>query len=276
MSKYLLIIPALLFIPFQPGYSQESIAADITLGCDSLNVSFTIENAGPQSSYSSIEWDFGDGHTASGTLTPVHRFGEPGIYDITCTLNGANQLFEPAFIEVGITPQSSFRFTDSSATDGECRYYFEADYTPANGSFLNYQWRFPGDETAFARDAFFTFQEPGIYEIYLEITDPAGCSDTLVKRIPVSDELLASNVFTPNDDGVNDYFRVTTPSEYTYIFRVFTRNGIQVHKTRSPKIFWDGRSSAGLEMPEGVYYYVIESTDAPEEITLAGFLHLYR
>jgi PKD repeat protein len=34
----------------------------------------------------SIEWDFGDGITASGTLTPTHSYAEAGDYTVTLTV----------------------------------------------------------------------------------------------------------------------------------------------------------------------------------------------
>jgi PKD repeat protein len=33
-----------------------------------------------------IQWDFGDGYTASGTLTPTHSYGDNGVYTVTLTI----------------------------------------------------------------------------------------------------------------------------------------------------------------------------------------------
>jgi PKD repeat protein len=33
-----------------------------------------------------VEWDFGDGHTASGTLQPTHQYGDDGSYIVTLTV----------------------------------------------------------------------------------------------------------------------------------------------------------------------------------------------
>ncbi len=89
-------------------------------------------------------------------------------------------------------------------------------------------------------------------------------------------ELMVPNVFTPNGDGVNDYFEVTTDGTTVYEFTIFTRIGTQIYHTVSPRIFWDGRSLGGKELSEGVYYYVIEEEGGPEQFNKAGFMQLFR
>lgn len=92
----------------------------------------------------------------------------------------------------------------------------------------------------------------------------------------VDSELDVPNVFTPNGDEVNDYFEVTTDGVTVYEFTVFTRTGTRIYHSLSPRIFWDGRSIGGKELPEGIYYYVIEEEGGSEPFNSAGFMHLYR
>ena len=89
-------------------------------------------------------------------------------------------------------------------------------------------------------------------------------------------ELVVPNVFTPNGDQVNDYFEVTTDGVTVYELTFFTRTGTRIYHSRSPRIFWDGRSLEGKELPEGIYYYVIEEVGASEPFEKAGFIHLFR
>lgn len=92
----------------------------------------------------------------------------------------------------------------------------------------------------------------------------------------VDSELDVPNVFTPNGDEVNDYFEVATDGVTVYEFTVFTRTGTQIYHSLSPSIFWDGRSIGGKELPEGIYYYVIEEEGGSDPFNSAGFMHLYR
>ena len=92
----------------------------------------------------------------------------------------------------------------------------------------------------------------------------------------VDSELDVPNVFSPNGDGNNDYFEVTTNGSTVYEFTVFTRNGSRVYHSVSPRIFWDGNSVGGEELSEGIYYYVIEEEGDAEPFEKAGFIHLFR
>jgi gliding motility-associated-like protein len=92
----------------------------------------------------------------------------------------------------------------------------------------------------------------------------------------VQGHLAIPNVFTPNGDGINDYFEVETNGVTVYEFSVFTRTGTRIYYSLSPRIFWDGKSNGGLDLKEGVYYYVIEATEDPEPFEGAGFMHLLR
>lgn len=89
------------------------------------------------------------------------------------------------------------------------------------------------------------------------------------------------NVFSPDDDGVNDFF---VPFEHCQVraldLRIYNRWGQIIYTTRDPRILWNGRSgTSGDAVPEGVYYYVCLLTDAADGRTgetLTGSLQLLR
>jgi gliding motility-associated-like protein len=85
------------------------------------------------------------------------------------------------------------------------------------------------------------------------------------------------NVFTPNDDGVNDRFQAfnifdeqTNQNKCPRFvksvdFFVYDRNGKEVYsnidkKERGILINWNGRNNLGADMPSGVYFYLAEVT----------------
>jgi gliding motility-associated-like protein len=90
------------------------------------------------------------------------------------------------------------------------------------------------------------------------------------------------NVFTPNDDGFNDYLR---PFPYTSVekidLNIFNRYGTPVFKTNNPDIEWDGRDRVtNAKCSEGVYFYVCDvyeiTLEGLRKRTLKGSIHLYR
>lgn len=79
------------------------------------------------------------------------------------------------------------------------------------------------------------------------------------------------NAFSPNDDGVNDVWRMSFPSQYRV--HIFSRNGMNVYKGNHQGVFsWRGLAN-GKALPDGVYYYHVT---APGYKTLSGSLTLLR
>jgi gliding motility-associated-like protein len=123
--------------------------------------------------------------------------------------------------------------------------------------------RLAGQEADPSADAL-KLSESQLYIIEAMAVDSAG------------DELNIPNVFTPNGDGTNDYFEVTTDGSTVYEFSVFTRTGTRIYHSRSPRIFWDGNSLEGAELKDGIYYYVIEEEGGISPFETAGFMYLFR
>ena len=103
------------------------------------------------------------------------------------------------------------------------------------------------------------------------------CKDRTSKTITGStfEELLQieiPNVFTPNGDGVNDYFEIKSNGDLSQCIElsVFNRNGAIVHKSTGGVHVWNGRSSSGNEFPDGVYFYIftVNGKDYKGTITL--------
>jgi len=89
------------------------------------------------------------------------------------------------------------------------------------------------------------------------------------------------NVFSPNGDGINDFFR---SSQHGFIekvdMRIFNRWGFLVFQTDDPDINWDGKhmNTNTIVLP-GVYYYICdvftEGLDDTEITNFVGFVYVY-
>ena len=73
--------------------------------------------------------------------------------------------------------------------------------------------------------------------------------------------LKLPNIFTPNNDGVNDYFFVESKGMNNYALVVLdTRNKV-IWRTNNPNDKWDGLNLGGEKAPNGSYTYFITAVD---------------
>jgi gliding motility-associated-like protein len=69
------------------------------------------------------------------------------------------------------------------------------------------------------------------------------------------------NVFTANDDNLNDTFGPIGTFFTAYNTRIYDRWGNEVFRSTPDRLRWDGRHQNGGPLAEGNYTYVIEVTD---------------
>lgn len=108
-----------------------------------------------------------------------------------------------------------------------------------------------------------SFSDTGHHEIHLQATNIFGCSDTISKNIFVAEELVyyIPNSFTPNNDGVNDVFKVSIEYFSRFKMLVFNRNGQIIFDSEiSENQEWDGKFKNEL-VPNGTYVYRFEAND---------------
>lgn len=89
------------------------------------------------------------------------------------------------------------------------------------------------------------------------------------------------NVFTPNADGANDFFRPCLPYRFvsSVDFKVFNRWGQMVFETNNPEIMWDGTDQNNAKLlAEDVYFYTcivnLSCIDCPPMKPLKGNIHI--
>lgn len=134
---------------------------------------------------------------------------------------------------------------------------------------------------------------PGYYKVYhYSVNSLSGCIDSLVAEIQVDSSRISPdaipNVFSPNGDGKNDYFKFSDTDESIRSIRAFT---IKIYSRSGKLVYqysgdlrewdgWDGRTTFGTEAAEGVYYFIIEAKGWDDRSfargPYKGFLHLFR
>ena len=142
----------------------------------------------------------------------------------------------------------------------------------------------------------FTYVETGNYTTELKVYNPQGCDTSYYKTILVEPvKLKIPNVFTPNGDGVNDYFIISLDNgggggnsggdakgtrdegleyeNYDPLSRyyesseltIFNRWGRVVYHSKDYQNNWDG---GGLS--DGTYFYVLKCHGLKQDATYQG------
>lgn len=105
----------------------------------------------------------------------------------------------------------------------------------------------------------------GEYTISLTAIDSNGCVGKKLKdkHLKVEKPLILNvpNAFSPNGDGINDYFSAGTLFLNDLFVQIFDRWGNLVYQSANPNFRWDG-SLGGEALPEGVFVYTISGHDA--------------
>lgn len=96
--------------------------------------------------------------------------------------------------------------------------------------------------------------------------DGNGCYgwDTLTVIVIPNDSIVLYNTFSPNNDGINDYFHIGNINKYPdNRLEVFTRTGQQVFAKTGYDNSWDG-TNYGDKLPETTYYFTLDlGNDSP-------------
>lgn len=88
--------------------------------------------------------------------------------------------------------------------------------------------------------------------------------------------LFTPTAFTPNSDGLNDWFGPIGKVPDEYLLQVFDRNGTLFFKSSSTYSRWDGKVN-GTVQPNGIYVYLIQYRDIKGQLLMKkGTLALIR
>lgn len=113
-------------------------------------------------------------------------------------------------------------------------------------------------------------------EFVLKVKSKDNCyfSDTiLINRMDCESALEMPNIFTPNSDSLNDYFKpiiIKNINELT--IQIFNRWGEVVYESNDLSFKWDG-----YKMSDGIYYWYIKYNDFyDKEFQQKGYVQLVR
>ncbi|RYM34076.1 gliding motility-associated C-terminal domain-containing protein [Brumimicrobium glaciale] len=106
-----------------------------------------------------------------------------------------------------------------------------------------------------------------------------GCKsdlDSVFISVNPNCDVEVPNVFTPNSDGINDYFKLISFEGIQQLECVIVnRWGNLVREFDTPDFKWDGTDKKGNKITNGTFFYVIKAkTITGEDVDKSGFVQL--
>lgn len=144
----------------------------------------------------------------------------------------------------------------------------------------SYDWNFGNGSVLSTTDlssVSMLYPNAGIYQVTM-VASNANCTDTASLTIITTNEvsLETANVFTPNNDGVNDEFKFKMENISEIDLTIFNRWGHLVHSITNVNDSWNGITD-GKEANDGVYFYTYTAKGLQDvNFEGQGFIHLIR
>jgi len=213
------------------------------------------------------QWTSLSGDTLSAdSLLTINE--EPGTYDFVLTVSsGACSDTDTLSVEILEGP-------DADAGD-EMEVFAEETFTlggnPTSNSGVAFAWT-PNPtlsfDTTLANPSGFLLETT---EFTVTVTDANGCVSTDSVFVEVLPEVAVSSGFTPNGDGLNDFWVIDNMELFpNNVVQIFNRWGQVLYEANGYNMStaWDGKYE-NKDVPVGTYYYTIELNDPrfPDPIT---------
>ncbi len=191
--------------------------------------------------------------------TVVISFSLPGIYTLSVTVSNGT-LSSTATKVLTVTRSAKASFNASLTTTG---FPAQLSLTNYSGNSLKNYWTYSGSTASDSTDFVIKdYPASGSYTVTLLAVGKNGCNSSLSYAFRISDSsgVTLPNIFSPNDDGVNDLYKPITKGISDLKAWVYNRYGALIVSWDRVNGSWDGFSTSGLACGPGTYFIVLEAT----------------
>jgi gliding motility-associated-like protein len=197
------------------------------------------------------------------------------VYYLTGTdINGC-EAFDSVLITIVPIPNASF---SANPTVGMAPWNVSFTNSSSNATFYN--WQFGDGSSSVQENSSHIYSNSGEFVVWL-IASNGFCQDSISQLIqvlePGAPEIKVPNVVTPNGDGMNDDWFITTENISELNVIIFNRWGNQIATIQNTTDSWDGKTDSGDEVTDGTYFYKYEAKGTMGQYFSGhGFLTLIR
>ena len=149
-------------------------------------------------------------------------------------------------------PSAGFNFVNDPGVP------LKVNFTNTSINGVNYTWDFGDGTMSNDTTPSHVYDNPAEYMVTLTIVSADGCIDsyTTIVKVETDFYLYVPTAFTPDGDGLNEYFEVKGLGFESFEIRIFNRWGGEVFFSDDITNSWDG-TAKGNPAPGGVYTYTI-------------------
>lgn len=143
----------------------------------------------------------------------------------------------------------------------------------------SYAWNFGDGNTSTDPNPIHEYKNAGKYRVIVTFVTENGCEGQFSKLIEVKELIVVSipSAFSPNGDGVNDFFYIGNNLMTDLDFKVYNRWGELVFQSQNMDFKWDGFSPSGKRLAEGVYIYFFDGIDIQgRSVERTGTISLFK
>ncbi len=282
-------------IDFEVPNGSLDIQVDDQIACGTppYDVPFT-SSAGPNATFT---WDFGDGN-GSTQQNPNHQYQTSGTFDVVLIAEDSTGCVasDTAYATVQIIEPEPFTATWNYTPPPPCQNTVTLDINFTGTGADSLVWVLPNQTLTNVTQINESYSTPGTYDVTLMAYDfDCSYADTITQSFTVSEfinngTIVMPNVFTPNNDGVNELYKPryeATPFDDAfeslefYHIVVINRWGETVFESgETPAEWaWDGTVNGTYIADDGVYFYKAEyrqycTSDDTELQEKHGFIHV--
>ncbi|MBI5217955.1 MAG: gliding motility-associated C-terminal domain-containing protein [Bacteroidia bacterium] len=235
-------------------------SADVYSGCIPLHVHFFETNT--TSGYHFM-WEFGDGGLSS-AHNPEYIYENTGSFDILLTVTSgkgcSSSRIYNNLINVYPLPDPHFNATP-----------IFADILNPDIEFLNlsdgasyYLWNFGDGSYSNVINPVHYYNNSGTFTVWLTAFTNHGCKDSISSNIQIDAiyTFYAPACFSPDNDGINDKFKVfgygIDPQNFNLY--IYDRWGELIYQTTDIEKEWDGKRKGDI-VQNGTYTWMVQFKD---------------
>ena len=211
--------------------------------CENMPAAFFDQSTIYLDDINSRKWYLGDGTIAYGD-TVSNIYTQSGSYMIKLIVSSDFGCTDSLSRIINIYDQPNADFSYSPYTISTLKP--EVNFVNNSFNAMPILWSFGDGNFSFLDNPYHIYEDPGLYDVMLTVSDTNNCIDSINKQIIMYYDFVfyMPNSFTPNNDGYNETLSpvaMRMEKYKSYEFIIYDRWGGIVFQTNDINESWDGK-----------------------------------